>query len=346
MTNMRALVYRGLGDVGLETVIKPRVGSGDVLVKVKAAAVCASDIRVFKGEKKARLGVIQGHEFSGEIQAVGEDIQTYKIGERVTLHPVISCGRCFYCLRGHVNMCLNRKTIGYDENGGFAEYVLIPRSMVESGSLVGISDAISYDEAALTEPLGCTVNSIETCRLKVGASLLIVGAGPMGLMNLLVGRVAGAGKIIVSEPNENRLRLAEKLGADVLVNPEEEDLVLRVKEETEGLGAEAAIVTIGIPHVIAETLKAIRKLGVANLFAGCPVGSEMKFDPNLVHYNEMLVTGSQNATLTQFKRGLNLLENRVVDLSSLITHRFPLDKGEEAFKKRISLEGLKPLLIP
>jgi L-iditol 2-dehydrogenase len=119
-----------------------------------------------------------------------------------------------------------------------------------------------------------------------------------------------------------------------------------VKEETEGLGAEAAIVTIGIPHVIAETLKAIRKLGVINLFAGCPIGSEMRLDPNLVHYNEMLVTGSQNGTLTQFKRGLNLLENRVVDLSSLITHRFPLDKGEEAFKKRISLEGLKPLLLP
>ncbi len=145
----------------------------------------------------------------------------------------------------------------------------------------------------------------------------------MGLMNLLVARVSGAGKIIVSEPNEKRLRLAEKLGVDILVNPQKEDLVFRVKEETEGLGAEAAIVTVGIPQVIGETLKAVRKLGVANLFAGCPVGSEMKLDPNLVHYNELLVAGSQNAALTQFKRGLNLLENRVVDLSCLITHRSP-----------------------
>lgn len=112
------------------------------------------------------------------------------------------------------------------------------------------------------------------------------------------------------------------------------------------MGIEAAIVTVGIPQLIAETLKAVRKLGVVNLFAGCPVGSEMTVDPNLIHYSEMLVTGSQNATLTQFKRGLGLLENRVVDLSCLITHRFPLERGDEAFKKRISLEGLKPLLLP
>jgi L-iditol 2-dehydrogenase len=345
MTDMRALVYRGLGDVRLESVAKPEAGSGDVLVKVKAAAVCASDIRVFKGEKKARLGVIQGHEFSGEIQTVGEDVKSHKVGERVTLHPVISCGRCFYCLKGHTNMCLNRKTIGYDENGGFAEYVLIPKLMVESGSLVSVPDTVPYDEASLSEPLGCTVNSIETCRLSVGASLLVVGAGPMGLMNLLVGRVAGAGKIIISEPDEKRLVLAGKLGADVLVNPQEEDLVTRVQEETDGLGVEAAIVTVGIPQVIAETVRAVRKLGVVNIFAGCPIGSEMKLDPNLVHYNELLVTGSQNATLTQFKRGLDLLEARAVDLTPLITHRFPLDKGEEAFQKRIDLEGLKPILL-
>jgi len=346
MKTMRALVYRGPSDVRLEFVSKPEVGLGDVLVKVRVAAVCASDIRVFKGEKKARLGVVQGHEFSGDIEVVGGELANYKVGERVTLHPVISCGHCFYCLKGHVNMCLNRKTIGYDENGGFAEYVLIPKSMVESGSLMRIPDSVSYEEAALAEPLGCAINSIETCRLNVGSSLLIVGAGPMGLMNLLVGRVSGAGKIIVSEPVEERLKLAEKLGADAVINPQEEDLLSRVKEETGGLGTDAAVVTVGTPRVIAETLKAVRKLGVVNLFAGCPHGSEMKIDPNLIHYNELVVTGSQNATLTQFKRGLELLENGVVDLRCLITHRFPLGRGEEAFQKRIGLEGLKPVLIP
>ncbi|MBL7118768.1 alcohol dehydrogenase catalytic domain-containing protein [Candidatus Bathyarchaeota archaeon] len=346
METMYALVYRGPGSIRLETMPKPKVGLGDILVKVRAAAVCASDIRVFKGEKKAEPGVIQGHEFSGDIETVGEDVQDYRIGERVTLHPVISCGRCFYCLKGHVNMCLNRKTIGYDENGGFAEYILIPASMVESGSLIRVPSPVSYDQAALAEPLGCAVNSIETCRLHVGASLLIVGAGPMGLMNLLVGRVSGAGKIIVSEPIEERLKLAGRIGADVLINPREEDLLSRVAEETGGLGVDAAIVTIGIPQVIAETLKTTRKLGVINLFAGCPPGSEMKIDPNPIHYKELLVTGSQNATITQFRHGLELLENRKVDLECLITHRFPLKRGEEAFQKRIDLEGLKPILLP
>lgn len=346
MSKMRALVYRDLGDVRLETVPKPKVGRGEVLVKVKAAAVCASDIRVFKGEKKAKLGVIQGHEFSGEIEAIGREVQRFERGERVTLHPVIFCGYCFYCLKGHVNMCLNRRTIGYDENGGFAEYVLIPESMVSSGSLMKIPDSVSYEEAALSEPLGCTVNSIETCRLNVGASLLIVGAGPMGLMNLLVARVSGAGKIIVSEPVKERLELAERLGADVLVNPKEENLLSRVREETEGLGVEAAVVSVGIPQVISESLSAVRKLGVVNLFAGCPVDSEMMIDPNLIHYKELIVTGSQNATLTQFKRGLGLLESGAVDLGCLISHRLPLERGREAFEKRISLEGLKPVLLP
>ncbi len=346
METMNALVYRGVGSIRLEALPKPVVGVGDVLVRVRAAAVCASDIRVFKGEKKAKLGVIQGHEFSGDIATVGEDVRDYNPGDRVTLHPVIACGRCPYCIRGHVNMCLNRETIGYDENGGFAEYVLIPGSMLESGSLVNIPSSVSYEQAALAEPLGCVVNSIETCRLNVGSSLLIVGAGPMGLMNLLVGRVSGAGKIIVSEPVEERLKLAERLGADVLINPREEDLLSRVNEETAGLGVDAAIVTIGIPQVIAETLKTVRKLGVVNLFAGCPLGSEMKIDPNPIHYKELLVTGSQNATLTQFKHGLKLLENGAVDLGCLITHRFPLERGEEAFQKRIGLEGLKPILLP
>jgi len=343
---MLALVYRGRGDIGLEMVPKPEVGLGEVLVKVRAAAVCASDIRVFKGEKSASPGVIQGHEFSGEIEEVEESVEGYSVGDRVTLHPVISCGHCFYCQKGHANMCLNRKTIGYDENGGFAEYVLIPRSMVESGSLVRLADSISYEEGSLAEPLGCVVNSVETCRIDLGNSLLIVGAGPMGLLNLLMARASGAGKILVSEPIEERLRLAGSLGADVLIDPQKEDLTSRAKEETDGLGPDAAIVTIGIPSLIAETIRVVRKLGVVNLFAGCPIGSEMSIDPNLIHYNELLVTGSQNATLNQFKRGLGLLEKKILDLNCLITHRFSLQDAEEAFQKRITMEGLKTLIIP
>jgi len=259
--SMMANVYYGPRDLRFERTSIPEVGSGDILIRVEYSSVCASDVRVFKGEKNAEPGTILGHEFVGEVSKLGDGVKGFSVGDKVTVYPVVFCGSCFYCQIGHQNMCVNRKTFGYDYNGAFAEYVLVPSSLVRLGNVVKVPKGLSLEEAALTEPLGCSINGVSVLNLEVGESLLIIGAGPMGLMLLTVAKSLGAGKIIVSEVDEHRRKIARELGADVVVNPVKEDLVNCVLSETDGLGVDAAILSIGIPRVVEDALKALRKEG-------------------------------------------------------------------------------------
>ena len=342
---MMANIYYGPRDLRFERVPVPQVNFGDILIKVKFSSVCASDVRVFKGEKKAEPGTILGHELAGEISAVGDGVKEFSVGDRVTVYPVVFCGSCFYCQIGHQNMCANRKTFGYDYNGAFAEYVLVPSKLVRFGNVVKVPDELPLEEAALTEPLGCSINGVNVLNLKIGESLLIIGAGPMGLMLLTVAKCSGAGKIIVSEIHEGRRKLAKELGANIVVNPVEENLVDRVLAETDGLGVDAAILSIGSPKAAAEALKAVRKEGRLNFFAGFPVGSQLTIDPNIIHYKMLHVTASQNAPLTVFKKALRMMAERRINLKPLITDKFPLRDVTSAIEKRIRLEGLKPLIM-
>lgn len=343
---MLANVFHGPGDLRLERLPIPEVGPGGLLIRVRAASVCASDVRVFKGEKGAKPGTILGHEMVGEVAEAGAEVSEFRQGDRVTVYPVIACGACFFCQRGHRNMCLNRRTIGYNFNGAFAEYMHIPGDVVNLGNVVGVPGGLSDEEAALTEPLACSINGVEVLGLETGETLLVLGSGPMGLILTAVARVSGAGRIIVSEVSEERLRFAGEMGADVLVNPTREDLASRVMDETGGLGVDAAIVTVGAAGVVEEALKTVRKEGRVCLFAGFPPGSELRIDPNAIHYRMIRLTASQSATLTQFRRGLTLMSTGRVDLKPLVTHRFPLDEVNRAIEKRIALEGLKPEIFP
>jgi len=344
--SMLANVYHAPRDLRLEKIPVPEAGPGDLLVRVGAAAVCASDVRVFKGEKKAKAGTILGHEFAGEVAEKGRDVEEFTVGDRVTVYPVIFCGSCFYCQMGQPNICVKRKTLGYDYNGAFAEYILIPNQLVKMGNVVKIPDKVSSEEAALTEPLGCSINGIRVLNLQPGENLLIVGSGPMGLMLLAVARSSGASTVMVSEISEERRNFAKKMGADVVVNPKEEDVVKRALEETEGLGVDAAVVSVGMPSAAKDALQAVRKGGRVNFFAGFPIGSEMSLDPNLIHYRMLHVTASQNAPLSIFKTALLMMSKGKVDLKPLITSRFPLKDVKLAIEKRTLQEGLKTEIIP
>ena len=344
--SMLANVYHGPRDLRVERVPLPEVGPGDLLLKIEVAAVCASDVRVFKGEKKAKPGTVLGHEFVGEVAMKGKEVEGFSIGDRVTVYPVVFCGSCFYCQGGHQNMCVHRKTLGYDYNGGFAEYILIPKQLVRLGNVVKVPEKLSSEEAALTEPLGCSLNGIKVLDLQVGGTLLIVGSGPMGLMLLMAAKSSGAGKILVSELDEERRNFAKRIGADVVIDPSEEDLVSRVMEETDGLGVDASVVSVGAPKAAEGALQALRKEGRINFFAGFPVGSEIVIDPNLIHYKMLHVTASQNAPLITFKRALRMMSEGRIDVKPLITDRFPLEDVKVAIEKRIRLEGLKPEIIP
>lgn len=341
---MKACLFHGARDVRVETVPEPEPGPGEMTLRMEAVGLCYSDIRVYKGEKKAKPGVIPGHENVGVVEALGENVDGFRPGQRVTLCPIIACGACYYCLRGLRNRCLTRRTLGYEENGGMAEFLLVPRSIVSLGQVFPVPEGLFPDAATLTEPLACVLNSLETCRLAPGGSLLLLGAGPMGLLHLLLARALGVATVIVSEKDGSRRELAQAFGASVTLDPSKDDLRRIVLETSDGLGVDAAIVTTGVPDLVESALSAGRRQGTVSLFGGFPPGSAVPLDLNAVHYNEIRVTGSQNATPDQYRRALQLL-TVMPSAAEVNTHRFSIDQATKAYESRLGMDGLKSLVI-
>ncbi len=340
---MRATIFHAPGQVTVEDRPSPFAGPGEVRLRVAAASLCASDVRVYRGEKYAAPGVIPGHEIAGVVDQVGEGVTEVAEGDRVIICPILACNRCRYCLLGRRNRCTQRRTLGYDLDGGFAEYLRIPAEIVATGHVIRVPDALPLDLAAITEPAACTLASLELCEVGAGASMAILGAGPMGLMHLLLGRALGAGPIIVSEPVAERRAMAARWGADIVLDPEVDDVPGAVRDAT-GEGADAVIVSVGFGGLVAPALDLVRPQGVVNLFAGFPKGAPpVPFDPNLVHYGEVVLTGSQNATTDQYRRTAQLL-GRVPHMDELLTNRYLIEDAPEAYSARLSLSGLKSLV--
>ena len=341
---MKACIFHGPRNVSVETRPVPSAAPGELVLRMQAAGICHSDIRVFKGEKQAREGVIPGHEIVGVIESAGAGVEGLQAGSRVAVCPIIACGLCYYCLRGLRNRCLERRTLGYDEDGGLAEYALIPAPIVSLGQVFPVPDDVSPATATLMEPLACVLNSLERCRVQPGGSLVLLGAGPMGLLHLLLARTLGVATIVVSEPQPERLNQARRLGATVALDPGRDDLQRTVADQTGGLGADAVVVTTGVPSLLAEALPLVRRQGVINLFAGFPPGLSAGFDPNVIHYGEIELTGSQNATPDQYRRALQLL--RIMPAAAEVnTHPFSIDEVAGAYESRLGMDGLKSLVI-
>jgi L-iditol 2-dehydrogenase len=222
--------------------------------------------------------------------------------------------------------------------------MLAPASLVSLGHVLPIPSGLPLERACLTEPVACVLNSLETCGLAAGLSLAIVGAGPMGLIHLLLARSMGIGPIVVSEPDEERAETAQRWGAAEVIDPRRRELSEAVLEQTEGLGADAVVVTIGVPEVLEQSIASARRQGVVNLFAGFPPGASIPFNPNAIHYGEVRLTGSQNASPGQYRRTLQLLP-RLSDIDGISTHRFPLAEAAEAYNVRLRNEGLKSVVV-
>lgn len=341
---MKALVFHEPGRIGVEDVAEPKPGPGEALLNVAATAICHSDIRVYRGQKHARPGVIPGHEIAGTIAEVGSDVAGLSVGDRVVVCPIVACGRCQFCLSGRRHRCSQRRTLGYDEHGGLAERLLVPASLVSLGHLLPAPAGLSLERAALTEPLACVLNSLETCGAVIGRSLAIVGGGPMGLLHLLLASSMGVEPIIVSEPDAERAEVARRMGATAVIDSREQELSTAVRELTNGLGADAVVVTAGLPEVLEQSLASVRRQGVVSLFAGFPPDTSVPFDPNTVHYAEIRLTGSQNAPPELYRRVLLMLP-RLPEVDSITTHRFALNDAAEAYQVRLRNEGLKSMVV-
>jgi L-iditol 2-dehydrogenase len=351
MASMRAAVFLGPNEMELREMARPEAGPGEVLVKVAACAVCGTDLRILNGGKTRGVATprVLGHEIAGEIVAMGEGAESFtalRIGQRVTAAPGIPCLACRFCNTGNENLCRNRSALGYRYDGGFAEYMLMPAVAVARGIMFAIPDRISDTEASLAEPLACVVNGQRKSQVGVGDVVLIIGAGPIGLMHLQLSRIAGARKVIVSEPGAQRRALATELGATRTVDPTAENLAEVIKSETDGDGADVVVAAIGVPQIVNQLLAVTRPGGRVNLFAGYSGTGETTIEANLIHYGELIVTGTSACTRADFRNALNILESGQVNVRALATHHFPLEKIEEAFTTTRTGAGLRVVVNP
>lgn len=338
---MRALIFDGPGEIRVGELDSPRPGPGEVVLDVAAASVCASDLRVFRGEKHAERGIAPGHEFAGAVSAVGEGARGLAVGDRVAVYPIISCGGCMFCRRGLRNRCVERRTLGYDLSGGMAEQVLLPAPIVAQGHAVRLAPGADVRLAALTEPAACTLNSLESCRFRAGCSVAVLGAGPMGLIHVVLARALGAGAVVVAEPVASRRKAALDAGADAAVEP---DVAAdAVAEATGGAGADVVIVSVGLDGLTESALALAARQGAVNLFAGFVKGSTATVDVNALHYDEVTLTGTQNATPDQFRRTAALIPS-LGGLEKIVTHAFDLAEAEQAYFVRDDPSALKTMV--
>ena len=258
---MRALIFHAPRRIVVEERADPAPAPGEVVLRTDAAGICASDLRVYRGEKHAAAGVIPGHEITGTVGAVGEGVDDVAPGERVAVYPIVACGRCDFCRRGLRNRCGSRRTLGYDLDGGIAEYVRLPAPIVGQGQLMPVPDGVPAERAAMTEPTACVLNSLESCRFRAGAAVAIIGAGPMGLTHIILARALGAGAIVVAEPVASRRAVAEELGATVVCGGDAAEIRQTVSDATRGAGAEVVIVSVGLDGLTELALPIAAKQG-------------------------------------------------------------------------------------
>ncbi|MCS7114121.1 MAG: zinc-dependent dehydrogenase [Nitrososphaerota archaeon] len=346
---MKAARLHGAEDLRVEHVEKPTINHDEFLIRVKAATICATDVRIYTyGDPRVKYPRILGHEFAGDVEEVGARLEGYlNVGMRVTVNPNMYCGRCRYCVAGRHELCESRYALGIDVDGAFAEYLKVPSEAFRTGGVCEVPPNISYEEAALVEPLSACLHGQEFTQTRAGDIVAIIGAGPIGLMHAMISKAMGASKVIISEVDDNRLKEAANFGADYLINPLKEDLPSRINQITDGHGADVVIVAVGSPAAQQQALSIAAKGGRVNFFGGLPAGRDsVPLSTNLIHYKEIFVLGTSSQSIYDFRKTLDLVSAGVLNVKRFVTHRFPLDKAVEALKVASSRAGLKVCISP
>ncbi len=345
---MKAAVLVDLDTIEVQEVPTPEVDDDSVLVRVAACAVCGSDIRMLHhGNPRLKPPAIMGHESSGTVAAAGKNVTKFAEGDRVCIGADVPCGECTFCEAGIGNNCQINYAMGYQFSGSFAEYVLLNRTVVNYGPMHKVPDGISFDEAALAEPLGCVLNALELSPVKLGDTVVIIGAGPIGCMIIEVAKKMGAGKVIVVQRSRPRLENAKQFGAHVYICSSEEDPVARVREETDGLGADVILTACPSPEAQIDAINMAKNRAWVNFFGGLPKDkSQVTLDTNIIHYKELFVCGAHGCMPRHHQTAIELIASGTIDMKQYVSHRFPLDQTADAFAMAESHAGMRVVVKP
>lgn len=346
---MKAAILKGIDNMIVGECEKPVCDGDSMLVRVRACAVCGSDIRIFhSGNSRVEYPAIIGHEMSGEVAEIGERVRGYKIGDRIAIGADVPCGECETCRAGYGNNCQINYAMGYQFSGGFAEYVLLNRTVMLYGPIKKLGDKISYPEAALAEPLGCVINALSLTPVKLGETAVVIGAGPIGMMLCEVLKAMGAACVILINRSKPRLEMAkEKNIADLYCCSGDEDSIKFVLDNTKGTGADVIFTANSSSDTQKDALVMAKNRGKVNFFGGLPRNNSLvTLDTNIIHYKELIVSGAHGATPKCHAEAVSMIESGRIDVKKFITHKFSLDKINEAFKAAEEHGGLRVVVEP
>ena len=341
--NMKAAVYLGPENIELRIVPIPEPATGELLVKVRAATTCGTDVKMYRrGHPKFSPPFIFGHEFGGDVVKVGDGVRGFREGMRVTANVFAECGECFYCQRGQGNICEN---LVYNF-GTFAEYMIIPASIVR-GATFEIPAHIPYAHAALLEPLVTVVHGWHKVGIQPGETVAIIGAGgPISLMFMQLVLRAGAGQVIAIGHSSTRLNVAGKLGASHLINAKENDVITSTRELTNGYGADVVIECAGTKSTWETSVDVVRRGGRVLWFGGLPGGTKVEIDAARVHYGEIDLLNMHGGTVDDAREAFDLIVSGAINVAPLLNGELPLEQVELALKKMIAGDVVKMVINP
>ncbi len=343
---MKAVLFYGPQDIRYEDVkIKP-LAKGEILVKVKSALTCGTDVKTFRRGhpvliKKVPSGF--GHEFSGVVEKIGEGVDNVKIGDRVVCANSAPCGHCFYCRHEEYNLCENLDLL----NGAYAEYIVVPERIVKKNTLI-LPDDLSFDKAAFCEPLANVVHGVERTNIKPGQTVGIIGIGPIGLMFARLAKLKGANTIVAGR-NPLKLKMAEEFAhADEIIDlkryPNPEKIFKEFTEEKKGL--DVAVECVGLPEIWERIFSCVRPGGTVHFFGGCKSGSTVTFDTTRMHYGDITLMSVFHHTPKYFRQALDYIASGDVEVEKLITNTLALKDVEFAMKQHIEGKAIKFLIKP
>jgi L-iditol 2-dehydrogenase len=337
------------GDVRLEETPEPTAGNGELKIRVRACSTCGTDVKIFNhGHQHIDPPRVMGHEIAGEVVQIGAGVDGWSVGDRVQVIAAVPCGRCEECIGGRMTICPNQTSVGYHYDGGFAQYLVIPRAVLAVDGVNRIPDAVSFDEASVAEPLACVLNGQELARVGAGDVVVVVGAGPIGCLHVRLARSRGATQVYLVELNRARLDLsAAVVKPDAAICGSEVDAVDEVLKLTNGRGADVVITAAASGKAQEDALLMVARAGRISLFGGLPKDNPtITLDSNLVHYRELTLVGANGSSPSHNARALELIASGAVPVADLITHRLPLDGVLDAFGIVARGEAIKVTIEP
>lgn len=311
----------------------------ELLVKVEGCGVCGTDLHIVEGTSRSQPPVVLGHEFFGIIEEKGNAVSELKSGERVAIDPNISCGTCFYCRRGLVHLCLNLKALGVDIDGGMAQYCTLPQQQAYL-----LPTTLSLEESVLVEPLSCVIHGTDKANIQFGDTVVVVGGGTVGLLMLQLVKSAGAVRVIVVEPVQFKRHIAESVGADLCINPRDQDAKAAILDLT-GVGADVVIECVGTPQTVGLALQLVRRGGTVEFFGVCPLDATVSIRPHEVYFKELTIVGSYINPHT-FARAIEMLKSKKVSIEPFRLKKFPLEGVHDALGELRDGKTIKSIILP